>query len=198
MGRPSTGAQTTDTALDIDIRVLREIGLLRPNQIVSYHLKWRCRGEVSASVFVTVDTIAAQMIIAYTITQDDEKTEVEQLVELTSIPSNLGKGRIWYFVCPASGERCKVIYCAYGYTYFKSRKAYETRLYYQSQIDSKLDYHNERFFDVDKRITALENKSHWHDYHKGRPTKAKIHLEKLKAKREWLDLKRWEEIHKYL
>ena len=30
--------------------------------------------------------------------------------QLTSIPSNLGKGVVWYFICPFTWKRCRKLY----------------------------------------------------------------------------------------
>ena len=56
-------------------------------------------------------------------------------VELVQVASNLGKGgKVWYFVCPSTGRRCRKLYD--GGKYFVSRYALKGWLY-ASQTYSK-------------------------------------------------------------
>jgi hypothetical protein len=61
----------------------------------------------------------------YTLTKPSgEEFKLDYKIQLTSIPSNLGRGEVLYFVCPTSGRRARILYRAYGSHYFKSRQAY--------------------------------------------------------------------------
>jgi hypothetical protein len=56
-----------------------------------------------------------------------------QIIELVSVPSNLGKGVRWYFVCPVTGLRAVNLYRHNGL--FVHRKAI-ANAYYEKQIES--------------------------------------------------------------
>ncbi|MEH6405997.1 MAG: hypothetical protein V7767_01830 [Leeuwenhoekiella sp.] len=55
-------------------------------------------------------------------------------VNLVSIPSNIGNGKIWYFLCPETNKRCRNLYSIGGY--FLHRKAFKGAMY-ESQKQSK-------------------------------------------------------------
>jgi hypothetical protein len=55
-------------------------------------------------------------------------------VNLVSIPSNLGRGEIWYFICPVSERKCRKLY--FINLMYVHRQAYAGQLYEQ-QADSK-------------------------------------------------------------
>ena len=52
---------------------------------------------------------------------------VNYQVYFTSVPSNLGKGSVWYFVCPHTQKRCRVLYLVD--TYFLHREAFKGCMY---------------------------------------------------------------------
>lgn len=54
--------------------------------------------------------------------------------QLVTLPSNLGKGRVWYIVCPATGDLCRTLYCIEGR--YLSRKAFAHAMYH-NQTESK-------------------------------------------------------------
>ena len=55
-------------------------------------------------------------------------------VYLTSTPSNLNRGEIWYFICPQTKKRCRKLYSIGGY--FLHREAFNGCMY-KIQIESK-------------------------------------------------------------
>ncbi|MEQ9404802.1 MAG: hypothetical protein RIM99_14515 [Cyclobacteriaceae bacterium] len=64
----------------------------------------------------------------------------EYRVYFDSVLSNLGKGKIWYFICPKTSKRCRQLYFVNGY--FVHREAF-SNVFYTSQVRSK----NKRKFD---------------------------------------------------
>ena len=65
-------------------------------------------------------------------TQNGESIKYD--VRIESIPSNLGKGEIYYFVCPNTGKHCRKLY--HNSKYFLHREAFRY-LYYEKQNESK-------------------------------------------------------------
>lgn len=62
---------------------------------------------------------------------------------LVDIPSNLGKGVLWYFVCPKTGNRCRKLYLAD--TYFCHRSACRVCMN-EKQTQSKKTRHFDKLF----------------------------------------------------
>ncbi len=91
----------------------------------------------------------------YTKTIEGEKRKINYKIQSETLSSNLGKGEIYYFVCPFSFKRCKVLYMGYGSLYFKSRKAYRHRIYYASKLSSYLDKHNDKYWSLERRLEKL-------------------------------------------
>jgi len=66
------------------------------------------------------------------------KPELQQrnyLFHFTAIPSNLGKGEVWYFVCPCTRKKCRILYLWGNSTVFAHRSAYpETTLLHTKEV----------------------------------------------------------------
>ena len=113
-------------------------------------------------------------------------------IYLTTILNNLGKGEVLYFPCPVTGKRCRVLYRAYGYHKWKSREAYNHRLYYDSQISSKMSYANDRFWAIERKIEKIRKSEKIHYTHQGEPTRKARYLESLREQQYYWDIKRWQ------
>lgn len=91
-------------------------------------------------------------------------------IELIQIPSNLGKGKVWYFICPLTGERCRTLYKAGDY--FASRKALIDTLY-ESQTYSKHYRWLERTYGAESKIDIAYDdlcKPYAKKHYRGKPT----------------------------
>ena len=100
---------------------------------------------------------------------------------MTSNPLNLGKGQVWYFLCPVTGKRCKKIY-RIG-PKFLHREAYNGAFYVSqtySQKNRALVKIYDKHFTSDKVFEQLYSK-HFKTHYAGKPTKR---LEKLRKKIE--------------
>lgn len=99
-------------------------------------------------------------------------------VNLVSIPSNLGKGVIWYFLCPETNKRCRKLYSVSGY--FLHRQAFRGCMY-ESQTKSKTWRQIEKvygsYFDSEKNYELLYSK-HFKKFYNGKPTKRYLKLMK--------------------
>jgi hypothetical protein len=97
-------------------------------------------------------------------------------VLLVSIPSNLGKGKIWYFLCPQTLKRFRKLYSISGY--FLHREAFNGYMY-SSQTKSKKWRQIEKvygcYFDSEKHYRELYSK-HFKTHYKGKPTKRYLRL----------------------
>ena len=194
MGRTLTRSQTCEGSKRIELSYLIKNGYLRKGQITSGTLSWTTNGKTAGTIRIICSLKGEEYIrLIYTVVDRvvKKKKNFDYRIYLDSVPSNLGKGEILFFICPSTLKKCRVLYSAYSYDKWQSREAYEQRLYYESQICSKLKYANTRYWKVNSQIENLESKSHFHKYYKGQMTKRAMRFEILKMKRENWDLERW-------
>jgi hypothetical protein len=189
MGRYSTGAITTGEALRLEINCLFKDGYIEKGCVVSASISWTS----GANIIIRTDFTNPQPFITlnYTHTgRDGVKQSINYVVNIEGVPSNLGSGLNYYFVCPFTGKRAKILYSCYGSPYFKSRGAYKNRIYYRPQISSKLNYHNDRYWQLDKEIDKLQ-KQRRKEVYKGKKTRLTNRIERLKKQRDGFDTIRW-------
>jgi hypothetical protein len=101
---------------------------------------------------------------------------VNYQVQLITAPANIGKGRVYYFICPNIGKRCRKLYSV-GER-FLHREAF-TDCMYESQTYSaksrQLCKMYEKAFDSDKLYEQLYSK-HFKRTYAGKPTKRYLKL----------------------
>ena len=196
MGRWQTGAQTCEGSKRIELNDLIKRGYLVKGAITEGQYYWTRGGEKSGEIFLisTYTEKEKSIRLIYTLTDRTEQKEYDYdyKIYLTTVPSNLGKGEVLYFLCPVTGKRCRVLYCAYGYHKWKSREAYNHRLYYRSQTQSKMDYANSRYWALDRQINNIMTAKYFRYTHNGQLTRKTKHLESLKAKQNHWDYERWQ------
>lgn len=114
-------------------------------------------------------------------------------VTLSSVPSNLGKGEIYYFICPVNGSRCRKLYWCEESGLLQSRTAFKERLYYYYQLSSEYNYSNDRYWSVEMQLKELYSKvvkSHY----RGHKTRLQLRIERLEEKLERFDKLRWTKV----
>lgn len=142
MGRWATGAVTTGQCLQLHIKSFtQEIkkGWLNFQGSTS----WSSGASIGVALYKEKGNFIVTLDYAKT-DRDGTKHPINYKVRIIGIPSNLGKGEVYYFICPFTHKRCKILYMGYGSHYFKSREAYWNRIYYASQLSSHLDRHNDQ------------------------------------------------------
>jgi restriction endonuclease S subunit len=90
-----------DNCKIINISDLKLWEYLNPNQVKSGVLTWSRNGEKigSISLIVNIYTGSPYMELDFIC----NKVPVNYFVQLITIPSNLGRGVVWYFICPRAG-----------------------------------------------------------------------------------------------
>ncbi|MEO8650146.1 MAG: hypothetical protein ABI539_13355 [Acidobacteriota bacterium] len=171
MPKISTYPDCFDETKTITIACLKRLGYLKSGVIVrGASLHWTRGGRPNGWINLDVDAVNGSMELRYNVKQpsDTSARSIEYCVKLESRISNLGKGLVWYFICPATGMRCRTLY-GIG-DYFLSRAAYPTAMY-SGQTESKR-YRNfsKAFVCLDLRRDFL-NKRHARTTYKGRLTK---------------------------
>jgi len=92
-------------------------------------------------------------------------------VQLVTIPSNLGGGVYWFFICPHTGKRCRKLYLVDGYFFHRSAFQgcfYEKQTYSASK--RQMDRAFALLFGADKLYEQIHSK-HFKEHYKGEPTK---------------------------
>jgi len=155
-------------ALQISITKLKEWDYLKPEQIKTGTLTWSRNGHKTGSISITENTQSEQPYIELNYKYRDEPRNYK--VSLVSMPSNLGKGRIWYFLCPRANKRCRKLYSIDGY--FLHREAFKGCMY-KSQAKTK----EKGFFRYFKNQIKLDDlneiiySKHFKRNYAGKPTK---------------------------
>ncbi len=183
MGRYTTGATHTDASKQISISFLKKNGYLEPGRMVRGTVNFSKNGEPTGSITISVNTVnAPYMQLIYTITDNNTgaKTPMDYKINLMKVPSNLGKGFRYYFLCPFSFKRCTIVYMAYGSQVFKHREAYKRRLYYRNQMESKR-FRCYRFHSIEDKLAELY-KGKLVPVYRGQTTRRKKRIEALELK----------------
>ena len=194
MGRYDTGAITVGHCLQLHITAFSE-HIKKGSTHLQGSIKWDSGANIGVRLLKENNLFYAEL--QYQKTDRGEKHDIKYKVLIVAVPSNLGKGLIYYFVCPFSHKRCKVLYMGYGSYYFKSREAYQHRIYYSSQLSSRLDKHNDTYWRLEKQLNSLYKK-HKKEHYQGKKTKAWQRIERLERKLEYHDCMRWRVLPKAL
>ena len=161
-------------ALQISISKLKEWEYLNPEQIKSGTLTWSRNGNPTGSISIQVNTHSKQPYIELDYKYRDEPRNYK--VILVSMPSNLGKGLIWYFICPQTKKRCRKLYSIGGY--FLHREAFNGCMY-ETQTQSKKYRQLKKtlgaYFKSDNLYSELYKKNFKKTY-AGKPTKRYLRI----------------------
>ncbi len=174
MPKPHTFPTLYNEALQISISKLKEWEYLNPEQIKSGTITWSRNGRQTGSISIKVNTHSEQPYIELDYKYRDEPRNYK--VRLVSLPSNLGKGLIWYFLCPHTNKRCRKLYSIGGY--FLHREAFNGCMY-ETQTQSKkyrqLDKTLGAYFEIDTLYGELYKKNFKKTY-AGKPTKRYLRI----------------------
>lgn len=132
MGRYSTFPILYDEVKTLDISGLKDWGYLKPDSWHKGTVRWKRHGKETGSIGIRVGIGQCRGIMELDYFYQDEP--VKYTVPLVSLPSNLGKGLVWYFQCPSTGKRCRKLYGAGKY--FLHREAFQG-CFYTCQTYSK-------------------------------------------------------------
>lgn len=174
MPKPHTFPTLYDEALKLNISKLKAWDYLEPEQIKSGTLNWSRNGNPTGSISIQVNTQSEKPYIELDYKYRDEPRKYK--VYLVAINSNLNKGKVWYFLCPHTQKRCRILYSIGGYFYH--REAFRGCMY-DCQILSKNDRDKLKlmkpYFCLDELYEELYKKNFKKTY-AGKPTKKYIRL----------------------
>jgi len=164
MPKPTTFPTFFEDTKQLTIADLKRLGYLRPGHSVCSVLNWGSGGGSQGSIQVTASVDECFVYLAY----EYNERPVRYRIPLESVPRHFG-GCEWYFICPATGRRCRKLY-QIG-EYFLSRFAFPSAMYREQAASRSnrslyaamrtIDLHS-KFFD--RRCV--------HTKYRGKPTKA--------------------------
>ncbi|WP_046744910.1 hypothetical protein [Kordia zhangzhouensis] len=177
MPKPQTFPLLFDEVNQLSIADLKKMKYLKKNVSVKGVIIWKRNGIKTGSLTLETTTLKTRGIA--TLTYTCSGTDYNYNIKLVTIPSNIGNGLLWYFICPFTNKRCKKLYLI-GER-FMHRSALPSGMY-TTQTHSKkwrtIEKIYGNYFDVDHYYRELYKK-HFKKYYNGKPTKR---YKKLKEK----------------
>ncbi len=182
MPKPYTFPFIYNDARCITISDLKKLNFIKDNINKTASIRWaNSKGIETGSILIQSKININLKVLIF-----DYKCNGKSFnytIPLVTIPSNLGKGKIWYFICPFTYKRCRKLHLID--CYFIHRTAIKG--VYEKQIQSKkwrvLDNTFNDFFKIDDYYQELHSK-HFTKYYKGKPTKRYLRLMKKINKAE--------------
>jgi len=157
----------------ISISKLKELGYLMPYCIKSGVIVWIKAGKKSGRIGIYSNMLEEPFI---RLNYKTGNKPVSYEIRLVSQVSNLGKGKIWYFMCPVTNQKCKKLYKAGKY--FLHRDAFPDAMY-ECQTYSVNQRNMNKVFDavfgIDKYDKLLYQK-YFKTHYNGKPTKKYLRI----------------------
>lgn len=163
-----------DNCKQLSIFDLKRWEYLTPNQYRTGIVSWNRNGTKTGNISIRVITESESGTIE--LDYKCNETPIKYKVNLTSTPSNLGKGVVWYFICPHTGKRCRKLYLAD--TYFYHRTAFRGCMYEKQTYSHKTRNLFKTFGKVFETEQLYEQlyKKHFKRQYAGKPTKKYLKL----------------------
>ena len=158
-----------DEVPQLKITSLLRMGILAAGQYRHQTVRWQQRGANAATAHISCNTLqqdSAFMEISY----EHTGKLVKSKVTLTTIPSNLGKGQVYYFICPQTKVRCSTLYLINGLFLHRSASMGTYRI---KNIYPKTRERNKWVKNIHARINAGNelNQPYFKATYAGAPTK---------------------------
>jgi hypothetical protein len=170
MPKQHTFPDLYDECKTLSVAFLKQYGYLGSDSIKSGTVHWSRNGERFASISIAVNTFAECPYLELDYKCNGEP--IKYKVYLVAVPSNIGKGKVWYFLCPNVGKRCRKLYMIN--TYFLHRTAFKGAMY-EKQTYSKNARQQmkvwDKLFCCDNLYEQLYSK-HFKKKYRGQPTKS--------------------------
>jgi len=162
-----------DECKTISISDLKLWGYLNPNQYKRGTISWSRNGSKTGSISIYANTHIENPYIE--LDYQCNSNPINYRVQLVSIPSNIGKGVVWFFVCPYTGKRCRKLHLVD--TYFYHRSAFKGCMY-EKQTYSHKTRKLYKSFEIIFGTEKIYDK-YFKTYYAGKPTKRYQKLLKL-------------------
>ncbi|UPQ80730.1 hypothetical protein M0M57_07795 [Flavobacterium azooxidireducens] len=175
MGRYGNYPKTVEDCKVISISNLKKWNYFTCYGNKSGSINWSRNGVRTSSIGIEVTFTDAQKFIILDYKTNDES--IRYKVNIIAKPSNLGKGEVYYFLCPSTGKICRKLYFESGY--FLHRTAFRN-LMYERQIESKKNRELLKVLDasfIPDEVYGERYKPYFKTHYKGKPTKRYVRLQ---------------------
>jgi hypothetical protein len=176
MPKPITLPYIIDEAKDISIIKLKNWKYLIPNTYKTGVIKWSMNGIKTSSISIIIQMQKDKGVLTLDYKCNEKKYYYN--IQIISKTSNLGKGYVFYFVCPYTYKVCRKLHLYDGY--FIHRTAIKNAMY-STQTESKKYRQIGRiygsYFKRDEYFKTLFSKNFKCSYN-GKPTKKYLQLMK--------------------
>ena len=169
MGRQSTIPDLYNECHTIDIGSLCRWGYLKPDQKKTGTITWSRNGNKTGCIDITVMNYSDVPYLE--LDYNYQQNPIKYRVLLVSVPSNIGKGKVWYFLCPVTKKRCRKLYRIGAR--FLHREAYQACMYETQTYSKKNRYlvrQYDKYFCREKAYEKIHSK-HFRTHYAGKPTK---------------------------
>lgn len=173
MSRINTFSKTTNSVKSISISKLKEWGYLIGNK--SGTINWSVNNIQTSSI--SIDTFNNEPNSYIELDYNWNNQRINYKIFIVEVNSNLGKGKVKYFICPKTQKKCRILFFNNGYFYH--RTAFRN-LFYENQIESKKNRELIKIFEkifIPKSILEARYKKYFKTHYKGIPTKKYLKLQ---------------------
>lgn len=166
MPKPPTFSTLYDEVKRISISSLKRWGYLESYGYKSGIVTWSRGDTPTGSIKIAVNLLEATPYVelSYSINGNP----VNYRVPLVQVPSNLGKGSVWYFLCPQTERRCRILYLVGAR--FLHREAVKGAMY-ERQTYSKNWRGFKKMLDIVFGFDETLSQKHFRTHYNGQPTK---------------------------
>lgn len=144
-----------DNLKTISISFIKSRKYLDSNGTKVGQLQWICGGKPQGEIdlLVTKSNDQALLILEYNFNKEPVKLHIK----IISQKSNLGKGLVWYFICPVTQKKCRILYQVDKY--FLHRDNLSNAMY-SSQTKSK------KYRDLEKEFACVKYRDQYRAFQK--------------------------------
>lgn len=171
MPKNATYPTLLDNVIKLDISILKKQHQLNFNDKIYKEGKvyWESRGKKTAEIMFRVNTTVEQPYIELSYRSGEKHQNYK--VDLVTVPSNLGKGKVWYFRCPHTFKRCRKLYLIGGE--FLHREAFKGCMYICQTESKRFRLYNNTIGAIFKARKLYDrlSKKYAKDFYNGKPTK---------------------------
>lgn len=174
MPKPATSPILLDDCKIINISFLKKHDYLIEGSLKSDTITWRRNGQPTGRINILCSLIKFKEYIELSYVCNG--TEIKYRVYLISLNLNLGKGKVWYFLCPFTNKLCRKLYLVGDY--FKHLTAFVGTMYEtqtKTKKDRVIDKHFGSYFELDEIKGELYQK-YFKKTYAGKPTKRYLKL----------------------
>ncbi len=175
MAYPHTFPTLYDEVKTLDIKSYKAKGYLQPNQQSTGVSRWTRNGEVTGSISFAIhmEETSGYLELDYNYKQKP----IKYRVFIVSKPSNLGKGLVWYFICPVTKKHCRKLYLISGY--FLHREAFTGCMYDCQKKSKSIRPFMKMLKDCFAKTDFMKGRKYIQTHYRGKLTKAYLKYLKL-------------------